>query len=237
MQVINARTKNWLENASPKEISAFLARGRPDVAKLMNKDTMEMVYRPAVSGVLIGNENYENEGEAIEEAEREVERRGREEDLPRIDEEWLGIYNIELSERAFETPFRTSRIVHLGTSLLVDESLRVLDDLDIDVTDPDELPEELRTHMVYEEDEDGEDPRYIFCESLKGHGINGFIVEVQTPVPQPQDHGIQFSWARFRSSLFYGETFREAVGKGEAWAKSIWDEAWAKGNQTANQQD
>ena len=118
MSRITERAKQWLANATTKEIQAFFAGGEPDVMQVLNTNDGSFQFYPAIHGVVMEDQPYSDSEKAIEKAREVRDLFAREEDLPQIDTESLGMWNLEASDISWERQLRANKIIHIATSLL-----------------------------------------------------------------------------------------------------------------------
>ena len=229
MLQIPKKAREWFENANKEERLAFMAGGKPDTQRTINTKTGQLQYYPAVRGFLVG-EIQESEDKALEKARQFIKGCVQTPGLPKIDDEGLGLKNVEIFEQIQEeSPIKIGPILHLATSIgdhgpqaLID----VFDDADIELDGQDMsfMPPEIASCVPQFDDDDDEPTQRelfsLFTEHLVENGVLGFLIQAAVPTVQSttEKGGAIYSWGRYRTRLFYGETYWEAFEKAREWA-------------------
>lgn len=130
--------------------------------------------------------------------------------------------HIKWGERFMDETVRLDEVIYLAGSLSeIDALADVFVEKFVEYLDPDEVREVFPDMPEYTYRSLGEAERgYVeeFAEWLVMARKWGFLVHFETPVMTPDANGCStFSWGRYTTRWFYGETLEEAFEKGFAW--------------------
>ncbi len=240
---LNHRQRMWLVGATQEQRKAFIAKGPAEVAEMHNFATGKDYFIAGLRGLMFDQRQFDSYDAAFKHAEIELAHLQADHTLLVLDEVARGIdgRNATINDQLEQATVMAKQILHLGamvtdTDTVPDAVEEFIDDLDSHLAadlaeDMPWLATLLEQETNTEEDEQ-DSPRSqgeqieFFNELVYRHACYGFLVQYGTPVFTPHRdsggewNGGSFSWSRYATQWFYGETLEETVGKALRWAEA-----------------